>query len=37
MKCGLCNKECDEFFCSKDCEREFRYLNLIGGKNDRRK
>lgn len=35
MKCGLCGKECgDKFFCSEECEREFRYLNFIGGKKE---
>jgi len=30
MKCGLCGKECgDNFFCSKECEEEYRYLNHV--------
>ena len=27
MRCGLCNKECEGFFCSKKCEKEYRDLN----------
>lgn len=34
MKCGLCGKECDGFFCSEECEKEYRYLNFIGGKHE---
>jgi len=31
MKCGLCGKECDDFFCSKECETEYKMLNFLAG------
>lgn len=29
LRCGLCGKPCEDFFCSKECEEEYRYLNHI--------
>jgi hypothetical protein len=34
MKCGLCGKKCNNFFCCKEHEEEYRYLNFIGGNHE---
>jgi hypothetical protein len=35
MKCGLCGKECNNFFCCKEHEEEYRYLNFTGGNQNK--